>query len=261
MEPWLDTALTWLGAVGGVLGGVSGIVGACVAAKSARQAKREAEASKEQVEQSTALLAEAVDTADTTRLVAVDARDLAIQSNELSEKSNAIATEAKSLAEDATEIARRTEQRATEVHDVDWVYDMPSQGILAFQNDGRHTAFDVHLVVYVDEEKAVGDAAQVPAGGVIELEFPKLKAAVQQLVRDEVQKRVQRRRAEQDPFRYLVNPVIPSSMEGMFRVDWRVQWVTEERVPKTQSDNNFAYLGDLQPYEDAIDALVDRAFE
>ncbi|MGN5238063.1 hypothetical protein [Rhodococcus sp. SJ-3] len=258
MEPWLNTALTWIGAVGGFLGGAAGLAGAWVAVTSAREAKLEARASREQAEQSTALMAEAVETADSTKLIAGDARDLAIQSNDLADKSNVIATEAKSIAEEATEIARRREQRATEVHDVDWVYEMTDPGKLEFRNDGRHTAFEVHLVVYVNGEKATADLSEVSGGEVVDLDFPQLGDAIVHLIQDEVAKRVQKHHQQAHAAAYLQSPIIPYGMEGMFRVDWRVQWLSEQGTPREQSNSDLDYLGDLDPYEDTIETLVDR---
>lgn len=105
------------------------------------------------------------------------ARSSAAEANRIANVANGIAEKANSLAREANEISSRAAERAVEQHDVDWDCTWHDVGMYAVTNNGRDTAFDVRIVITVDDELEHAEVTQVAPGQRILLEMPRAAEA------------------------------------------------------------------------------------
>ena len=127
----------------------------------------------------------------------------------------------------------RQEQRHTERSDVSWRVDQDEiPGRLRVVNIGRDPAYDVHVVISVDEETLRSEADVVSADEALVLDSQTLREAMEEKFRD--QARAERESRQSGPFSIRIPT---AQLPDWVTVDTRVSWRSPGQVSGNWSES------------------------
>lgn len=173
------------------------------------------------------------------------ANQLSADANLIAEDSKRIAIESREIGEEALTIARRTESRERDTSNIHWESYWQEPGIYTFTNRGDDEAFNVRIILTIDDVEIRKAVESVPGGGSVQIECPQARATYLDEVRAfEEEKRAYARRQDRSPYGLAGLP----PMAIQYRYHWfreRIDWETGTGKPGNHDVEDRMSLGDF----------------
>ncbi|MGP5381601.1 hypothetical protein ACTXL8_05375 [Glutamicibacter arilaitensis] len=173
------------------------------------------------------------------------ANQLSAEANFIAEDSKRIAIESREIGEEALTIARRTESRESDTSNIHWESYWQEPGIYAFTNRGDDEAFNVRIILTIDDVEIRRVYESVPGGGSVQIECPQARATYLDEVRTfEEEKRAYARRQNRSP--YGLAGIEPMSIQfGYHSYRERIDWETGTGKPGHHDVEDRMSLGEF----------------
>ncbi|MGV2950860.1 hypothetical protein ACNPM8_01590 [Glutamicibacter sp. AGC46] len=171
------------------------------------------------------------------------ANQLSADSNVIAEDSKRIAIESRQIGEEALTLARATEARESDTSNVHWESDWKEPGTCTITNRGDDEAFNVRIVLTVDDEEIRKTVESIPGGGSVQIECPKARATYLREVRDF---RTKERLHEVERSRGFFTSLGPDTSQYRYHFHReRIDWVSQSGKPGFYDDEYTNSLGDF----------------